>query len=181
MHRIARKNEHRRKICAGGVCGGTSTDSSISVSTNTCQKTINYIQHLNGNPQMGFYHDTTWNSTSSSPSLLFDIAGTDHVIISANAAGWFNLYTFTDSQGTILQSDRSFSGNTTIFLPVPSGAAKLYVATSSEKSNTILVKIIKNSAIAESRWMNKKIVWFGTSIPAGGYILATAAPELIQK
>ena len=164
------------------VGSGTSTDSSISVSTNTCQKTINYIQHLNGNPQMGFYHDTTWNSTSSSPSLLFDIAGTDHVIISANADGWFNLYTFTDSQGTILQSDRSFSGNTTIFLPVPSGAAKLYVATSSEKSSTILVKIIKNSAIAESRWMNKKIVWFGTSIPAGGYLGDSSArtyPKMI--
>ena len=164
------------------VGSGTSTDSSISVSTNTCQKTINYIQHLNGNPQIGFYHDTTWNSTSSSPSLLFDIAGTDHVIISANADGWFNLYTFTDSQGTILQSDRSFSGNTTIFLPVPSGAAKLYVATSSEKSSTILVKIIKNSAIAESRWMNKKIVWFGTSIPAGGYLGDSSArtyPKMI--
>ena len=37
------------------VGSGTSTDSSISVSTNTCQKTINYIQHLNGNPQIGFY------------------------------------------------------------------------------------------------------------------------------
>lgn len=149
---------------------GISTDSSISVIANSNKKTINYIQHLNGKSEMGFYHDTAWNSTSSSPSMLYDVTGTDHVIISANADPWFNLYTFTDSQGTILRSDRSFSGNTTAFLPVPGGAAKLYVATSITKADSISVKTIKNFDGTENQWTGKKIVWFGTSIPAGGYI-----------
>lgn len=164
------------------IGSSTSTDSSISVLTNTYKKVINYVQHLNGNPQMGFYQDTNWNNTSSSPSILFNVTDIDHVIISANSDTWFNLYTFTDSEGIILQNDRSFSGNTTIFIPIPNGATKLYVATATDKSDSISVKVIKNFNGIENQWTGKKIVWFGTSIPAGGYLGDSSArtyPKMI--
>lgn len=129
-----------------------------------------YYQHMNGSPQMGFYHDAEWNATSSAPTLLFAVLEGESVIVTGNADSWFNLYTFTDDNGNVKTYQRSLSGETTLHLVVPNGATRLYVASSAANTASLFVFRVKHFEGNPTNWTGKKIVWFGTSIPAAGYI-----------
>lgn len=144
--------------------------STLNITAYAVEKDIQYYQHMNGTPEMGFYHDSSWNATSSAPSLAYDVEEGQTVIIKGNADAWFNLYTFVDANNTVLTYKQSLSGNTTLHVVAPANAVKLYVATSVSNSSTLIVYQVKHFGNEATTWTGKKIVWFGTSIPAGGYI-----------
>lgn len=135
---------------------------------------------LNGVDILGFYHDGVKNITATYASVSYDVVQGDFITIKMNADSWFDTYTFLDISENVISYYRGDSGNIERNVVAPKNATKMIVGTSVVNHATICVMAKKVFDINE--WTGKKILWFGTSIPAGGFIgktLKSTYPRMV--
>ena len=110
------------------------------------------------------------NSFHGYATKVYDVTGIDFVYLTGNITAWTNAYTLLDKNKKIMQY-KQVSSDTTFSNEVVDVKNASFIAVSSYNTNfwsSNRIKIAANITI-KSRWKNKKIVWFGTSIPAAGY------------
>ncbi len=140
-------------------------------------------QILPRNLVLGWFNGTT-KVTTYGYSALYRVYDLESVTIQMWPRGeYYNSFTFTDEKDNILykvQSASSFSEPVTYEnVAIPKGATRLYVTdkfvNQSNACETITVygnlsKYINDFRGNNNYFIGKKVVWYGTSIPAAGYI-----------
>ena len=134
------------------------------------------------NTFLGWFNADAIN-TAYGYSALYRVYDIESVTIKLIPRGrYVNTYTFTDENNEVisyLQTGAEFDSEQTYEVEVPSNATKLFVTdvnmNTSEAGSTITVYgnnplTLQNFRGYTNQHINKKIVWYGTSIPAAGYI-----------
>lgn len=138
----------------------------------------------------GQYVNGLFAASNSMNSAKYDVRNCESVRIKATQTQWADIYCFVDSSGNVLTRKQATSSSAIdVIVSVPTNAVWLYVSTSLPWANIESVSGWSTlrqdfSVSSDSCWAGKKIVWLGTSIPAGGaYGDETAInyPKLVGK
>lgn len=143
-------------------------------------------REIHGVIESGAYtNETYYGADSGERHVKFDVSSFERVLIVYNKDTYYNVYTFLDDENNIIAyeengSDESDSEISQLIVRVPNGAKYLCVSCNrSHISNVSLYvsdqSIVSVSDSAFNLLSGKKIAWFGTSIPAGGYIGSESA------
>ena len=122
----------------------------------------------------GQYVNGSFVASNYMNSAKYDVRNYESVRVKATQTQYDDIYCFVDSSGNVLTHNQSTSSSAiSIIVPVPTDAVWLYVSTSLPWVNIESVSgwrtLRQDLSIATgSCWAGKKIVWLGTSIPAGG-------------
>lgn len=137
------------------------------------------ITTLKSSGEYGFYNNGVWNVTGYVGALKYDVNdGIKKVKISLTTTQYMDIYTFVKDDGTVLLYKRAETvGSHLVEVEVPSGSKYLYISGNSaslQSLNVTFFQYVFNSignriAKREPYVKGKKILWLGTSIPAGGY------------
>ena len=128
------------------------------------------INHVEG----GYYSNATKNTSSTWKSNYYDLSNVNFVKLVCNTTQYINEYTFLDGNGTPVKYKQATASSQTNEYEFDCSAYSTLVM--AEKDECVsYVFAYQNSAKHipvrnDSNWVGKKIVWFGTSIPAGGYL-----------
>lgn len=108
-------------------------------------------------------------ASKSTYSVIYNVEEFDTVLLKAIPSAYYDIYTLLDSNENVI-SYKNLGSNTSILeenVIIPNNCKYLVV---SGNPNTTLssVMVFAEKEIVKSDFYGKKIVWFGTSIPAGG-------------
>ena len=124
--------------------------------------------------ESGYYSNATKNTSSTWKSNYYDLSNVNFVKLVCNTNQYINEYTFLDGNGTPVKYKQATATSQTNEYEFDCSAyATLVMAEKDECVSYVFA--YQNSAKHipvrnDSNWVGKKIVWFGTSIPAGGYL-----------
>lgn len=161
----------------------------IDIINNTTISTISLkkLKHEQG----GWHHDKNCFEVNFKDYnyLLYDVERINSVYIKAVFGQYSDLYVLFDKELNILERNNIsnpitgtiYEGNIDV-----SSAYYLGITTPKNEVNNIVLTSDCNTMvnIINSPWKGKKIVWFGTSIPAGGYSGLTSTlqyPKLVGE
>lgn len=108
-------------------------------------------------------------ASKSTYSVIYNVEEFDTVLLKAIPSAYYDIYTLLDSNEKVI-SYKNLGSSTSIVeenVIIPNNCKYLVV---SGNPNTTLssVMVFADKEIVKSDFYGKKIVWFGTSIPAGG-------------
>lgn len=138
----------------------------------------------------GQYVNGSFANSNYMVSAKYDVRNYESVRIKATQTQYADIYCFVDSSGNVLTHKQATSSTeTNIIVPVPTDAVWLYVSTSQPWVNIESVSGWRTlrqdfNIITDSCWAGKKIVWLGTSIPAGGaygWLTTLNYPKLVGE
>lgn len=128
-------------------------------------------KRLVGTIKYGRYIGTELITTDGNKSLAYALNNCRSITISAFIGKYYNIYTFLDSAGNVIDYEQK-NGTSEIIsreLEIPNGAVEVWVYASDSHTKEITCYAeTKDMNYSAGKWQGKKIVWLGTSIPAGG-------------
>lgn len=138
-----------------------------------------YCERVECDNKLGAYIDTTWHDNSPTGGVsgyitkVFYVKDINFIVLSGTISAYTNAYTLLDENKNILSYHKEGSSAKTYSNYSVDTTGACYIAISSLGSNwspyTNCISIYGYKKRSSSKWAGKKIIWFGTSIPAGGY------------
>lgn len=120
----------------------------------------------------GFYSlNGIRDDTSEIRSIEFDVRGVDRVLIVGVLDQNYGYAVFIDDNGSVVSANGVSSSTTSaVHTDVPDNARwMVFSASTVDHIKKIDITFFKGGGTAGGQWADKKVVWLGTSIPAGGY------------
>ncbi len=137
-------------------------------------KNDNFVELVEYDNLYGAYQRETFLKDTTSfigyATKVFDVSNIDTIKLSGTISPYVNAVTLMDENKNIMSYIMP-SSETTYENKIVDVSDVSYVCVSSKGENfwnANRIKVFGNERI-DSKWKGKKIVWFGTSIPAAGY------------
>ena len=152
------------------VVGGKLEDcdsASVSYKATIKRETEAYIKRLVGKKSKTFFTVGVKSEGSVDNSIYYDVANAISITVNGTFEQRKDIATFIDNNGVLVGSvSATVTGSTEKTISVPKKAKTVYVSTTYQNLNSAVV--FGKYEIDQSNLKGKKIVWLGTSIPAGG-------------
>ena len=152
------------------VVGGKLEDcdsASVSYKATIKRETEAYIKRLVGKKSKTFFTVGVKSEGSVGNSIYYDVANAISITVNGTFEQRKDIATFIDNNGVLVGSvSATVTGSTEKTISVPKKAKTVYVSTTYQNLNSAVV--FGKYEIDQSNLKGKKIVWLGTSIPAGG-------------
>lgn len=152
------------------VVGGKLEDcdsASVSYKAIIKRETEAYIKRLVGKKSKTFFTVGVKSEGSVDNSIYYDVANAISITVNGTFEQRKDIATFIDNNGVLVGSvSATVTGSTEKTISVPKKAKTVYVSTTYQNLNSAVV--FGKYEIDQSNLKGKKIVWLGTSIPAGG-------------
>ena len=105
----------------------------------------------------------------STYSVIYNVEKYDKVLLKITPSAYYDIYTLLDSNENVLSFKNLGSSTTSVeelvFIP---NNCKYLVVNGLPNTTLSSVRLYGDKEVSKSDFYKKKIVWFGTSIPAGG-------------
>lgn len=119
----------------------------------------------------GFFVNGNYNNGDvlNVQSIKFDVSSLDRVFLYMHTSKYYDSYALVDNNGSLISFKNSGEIERDIEqeIMIPSNCKYLYVSGNNERTLRG-VRLYAFKSLIKSDFYGKKIVWFGTSIPAGG-------------
>ena len=152
------------------VVGGRIEDcdsASVFYKATVKKETETYIKRLVGKRSKIFFTVGVRSEGSVDNSIYYDVANAISITVNGTFQQRKDIATFIDNNGVLVGSvSATATGSTKKTISVPKKAKTVYISTTYQNLNSAVV--FGKYEIAQSNLKGKKIVWLGTSIPAGG-------------
>lgn len=152
------------------VVGGKIEDcdsASVFYKATVKKETEAYIKRLIGKRSKIFFTVGVRSEGSVDNSIYYDVANAISITVNGTFEQRKDIATFIDNNGVLVGSvSATVTGSTKKTISVPKKAKTVYVSTTYQNLNSAVV--FGKYEIEQSNLKGKKIVWLGTSIPAGG-------------
>lgn len=152
------------------VVGGKIEDcdsASVFYKATVKKETEAYIKRLIGKRSKIFFTVGVRSEGSVDNSIYYDVANAITITVNGTFEQRKDIATFIDNNGVLVGSvSATVTGSTQKTISVPKKAKTVYISTTYQNLNSAVV--FGKYEIAQSNLKGKKIVWLGTSIPAGG-------------
>ena len=152
------------------VVGGKLEDcdsASVSYKATIKRETEAYIKRLVGKKSKTFFTVGVRSEGSVNNSIYYDVSNALSITVNGTFEARKDIATFIDNNGVLVGSvSATVTGSTEKTISVPKKAKTVYVSTTYQNLNSAVV--FGKYEIDQSNLKGKKIVWLGTSIPAGG-------------
>ena len=152
------------------VVGGKLEDcdsASVSYKATIKRETEAYIKRLVGKKSKTFFTVGVKSEGSVDNSIYYDVANAISITVNGTFEQRKDIATFIDNNGVLVGSvSATVTGSTKKTISVPKKAKTVYVSTTYQNLNSAVA--FGKYEIDQSNLKGKKIVWLGTSIPAGG-------------
>lgn len=152
------------------VVGGKIEDcdsASVFYKATVKKETEAYIKRLIGKRSKTFFTVGVRSEGSVDNSIYYDVANAISITVNGTFEQRKDIATFIDNNGVLVGSvSATVTGSTKKTISVPKKAKTVYVSTTYQNLNSAVV--FGKYEIDQSNLKGKKIVWLGTSIPAGG-------------
>lgn len=152
------------------VVGGKIEDcdsASVFYKSTVKKETEAYIKRLIGKRSKIFFTVGVRSEGSVDNSIYYDVANAITITVNGTFEQRKDIATFIDNNGGLVGSvSATVTGSTQKTISVPKKAKTVYISTTYQNLNSAVV--FGKYEIAQSNLKGKKIVWLGTSIPAGG-------------
>lgn len=152
------------------VVGGKIEDcdsASVFYKATVKKETEVYIKRLIGKRSKIFFTVGVRSEGSVDNSIYYDVANAISITVNGTFEQRKDIATFIDNNGVLVGSvSATVTGSTKKTISVPKKAKTVYISTTYQNLNSAVV--FGKYEIEQSNLKGKKIVWFGTSIPAGG-------------
>lgn len=152
------------------VVGGKLEDcdsASVSYKATIKRETEAYIKRLVGKKSKTFFTVGVKSEGSVDNSIYYDVENAISITVNGTFEQRKDIATFIDNNGVLVGSvSATVTGSTEKTISVPKKAKTVYVSTTYQNLNSAVV--FGKYEIDQSNLKGKKIVWLGTSIPAGG-------------
>ena len=152
------------------VVGGKIEDcdsASVFYKATVKKETEAYIKRLIGKRSKIFFTVGVRSEGSVDNSIYYDVANAISITVNGTFEQRKDIATFIDNNGVLVGSvSATVTGSTRKTISVPKKAKTVYISTTYQNLNSAVV--FGKYEIEQSNLKGKKIVWIGTSIPAGG-------------
>lgn len=152
------------------VVGGKIEDcdsASVFYKATVKKETEAYIKRLIGKRSKIFFTVGVRSEGSVDNSIYYDVANAISITVNGTFEQRKDIATFIDNNGVLVGSvSATATGSTEKTISVPKKAKTVYISTTYQNLNSAVV--FGKYEIEQSNLKGKKIVWLGTSIPAGG-------------
>ena len=152
------------------VVGGKIEDcdsASVFYKATVKKETEAYIKRLIGKRSKIFFTVGVRSEGSVDNSIYYDVANAISITVNGTFEQRKDIATFIDNNGVLVGSvSATVTGSTKKTISVPKKAKTVYISTTYQNLNSAVV--FGKYEIEQSNLKGKKIVWLGTSIPAGG-------------
>ena len=152
------------------VVGGKIEDcdsASVFYKATVKKETESYVKRLVGKRSKTFFTVGVKSEGTVDNSIYYDVANAIFITVNGVFEQRKDIATFIDNNGVLVGSvSATVTGNTTKTISVPKKAKTVYISTTYQNLNSAVV--FGKYEIEQSNLKGKKIVWLGTSIPAGG-------------
>lgn len=152
------------------VVGGKIEDcdsASVFYKATVKKETEAYVKRLIGKRSKTFFIVGVRSEGSVDNSIYYDVANAISITVNGTFEQRKDIATFIDNNGVLVGSvSATVTGSTEKTISVPKKAKTVYVSTTYQNLNSAVV--FGKYEIDQSNLKGKKIVWLGTSIPAGG-------------
>lgn len=152
------------------VVGGKIEDcdsASVFYKATVKKETEAYIKRLIGKRSKIFFTVGVRSEGSVDNSIYYDVANAISITVNGTFVQRKDIATFIDNNGVLVGSvSATVTGSTKKTISVPKKAKTVYISTTYQNLNSAVV--FGKYEIDQSNLKGKKIVWLGTSIPAGG-------------
>ena len=152
------------------VVGGKIEDcdsASVFYKATVKKETEAYIKRLIGKRSKIFFAVGVRSEGSVDNSIYYDVANAISITVNGTFEQRKDIATFIDNNGVLVGSvSATVTGSTKKTISVPKKAKTVYISTTYQNLNSAVV--FGKYEIEQSNLKGKKIVWLGTSIPAGG-------------
>lgn len=152
------------------VVGGKIEDcdsASVFYKATVKKETEAYIKRLIGKRSKIFFTVGVRSEGSVDNSIYYDVANAITITVNGTFEQRKDIATFIDNNGVLVGSvSATVTGSTKKTISVPKKAKTVYISTTYQNLNSAVV--FGKYEIDQSNLKEKKIVWLGTSIPAGG-------------
>lgn len=152
------------------VVGGKIEDcdsASVFYKATVKKETEAYIKRLIGKRSKTLFTVGVRSEGSVDNSIYYDVANAISITVNGTFEQRKDIATFIDNNGVLVGSvSATVTGSTKKTISVPKKAKTVYVSTTYQNLNSAVV--FGKYEIDQSNLKGKKIVWLGTSIPAGG-------------
>ena len=124
----------------------------------------------------GYYQQNNFVDSYANITYYYDVKGLNFINLTTTQTQYKNIYTLLDDSYNVLNYIRVNDASLTLNNEEIQLGGASYIAISEPKNNpvenkkiTYLTAVTKNEPTGENfgKWYRKKLVWFGTSIPAG--------------
>lgn len=152
------------------VVGGKIEDcdsASVFYKATVKKETEAYIKRLIGKRSKTLFTVGVRSEGRVDNSIYYDVANAISITVNGTFEQRKDIATFIDNNGVLVGSvSATVTGSTKKTISVPKKAKTVYVSTTYQNLNSAVV--FGKYEIDQSNLKGKKIVWLGTSIPAGG-------------
>lgn len=168
------------------VVGGKIEDcdsASVFYKATVKKETEAYIKRLIGKRSKIYFTVGVRSEGTVDNSIYYDVANAISITVNGTFEQRKDVATFIDNNGVLVGSvSATVTGKTKKTISVPKKAKTVYISTTYQNLDSAVV--FGKYEIAQSNLKGKKIVWLGTSIPAGGkngIEVANSYPAYIGK